>query len=148
MVSKKGGDKPAANIGTAVAQPNSEVGTTGVELRYHTPAEYKLLTQVQRDEVSEYNRTKNPNWKGKGKGKVKGIGKGSPSTKRGRNEGSPPSEKKIKTMISSALAELVKYRSQTEAFAETLKTFVSSYVGTQPGTATVGAAMGSSTAEK
>ena len=111
MVSNKGAAKPAAKIGAAVAQPNSGVGTTGVELRYHTPAEYKLLTQVQRDEVSEYNRTKNPNWKGKGKVKGKGKGKGSPSTKCGRNEGSPPSEKNIKTMISSALAELVKYSS-------------------------------------
>ena len=45
-------------------------------------------------------------------------------------------------MISSDLAELVKDSSQTEAFAETLKTFVSSYVGTQPGTATVGVAVG------
>ena len=119
-----------------------------MELRYHTPVKYKLLTQAQRDEVSEYNRNKNPNWKGKGKGKGRGKGKGSPSTKRGRNEGSPPSEKKIKTRISSALAELVKDSSQTEAFAETLKTFVSSYVGTQPGTATVGTAVGLSAAEK
>ena len=71
-VSKKGGAKPAAKIGAAVAQRNSGVGTTGVEIRYHTPTEYKLLTQVQSDEVSEYNRTKNPNWKGKGKGKGKG----------------------------------------------------------------------------
>ena len=38
--------------------------------------------------------------------------------------------------------------SQTETFAETLKTFVSSYVGTQPGTAIVGAAVVSSAAEK
>ena len=30
MVSKKGGAKPAANIGAAGAQPNSGVGTTGV----------------------------------------------------------------------------------------------------------------------
>ena len=82
------------------------------------------------------------------KGKGKGKGKGSPSTKRGRNEDSPPSEKKIKTMISSALAELAKDSPQTEAFADTLKTFVSSYVGTQPGTATVGAAVGSSASEK
>ena len=51
-------------------------------------------------------------------------------------------------MISSDLAKLVKDSSQTEAFAETLKTFVSSYVGTQPGTATVGAAVGLSEAEK
>ena len=51
-------------------------------------------------------------------------------------------------MISSALAELAKDSSQTEAFAETLKTFFSSYVGMQPGTATVGAAVGSSAAEK
>ena len=49
-------------------------------------------------------------------------------------------------MISSALAELAKDGSPTEAFAETLKTFVSSYVGTQPGTATVGAAVGLSAA--
>ena len=56
--------------------------------------------------------------------------------------------KKIKTMISSALAELVKDNSQTEAFAETLKKFVSSYVGKQPVTATVGAAAGLSAAEK
>ena len=94
--------------------------------------------------MSEYNRNKNPHWKGKGKGK----GKGSPSTKRGRNEGSPPSEKKIKTMISSALAELAKYSYQKEAFAETLNKFVSSYVGTQHGTANVGEAVGSSAAEK
>ena len=86
--------------------------------------------------------------KGKGKGKNKGKGNGSPSTKRGRKEGSPPSEKKIKTMISSALAELAKDIPQTEAFAETLRTFVSSYVGTQPGTATVGASVGLSEAEK
>ena len=39
MVSKKGGDKPTAKIGAAVDQPNSGVGTTGVELRYHTPFE-------------------------------------------------------------------------------------------------------------
>ena len=44
MVFKKGGAKPAENIGESVAQPNSGVGTTGVELRYHTPVEYKLLT--------------------------------------------------------------------------------------------------------
>ena len=148
MVSKKGGAKPAAKIGAKVAQPNSGVGTTGVELRYHTTAEYKLLTQAQRDEVSEYSRNKNPNWKGKVKGKGKGKGKGSPSTKRGRNKGSPPSEKNIKTMISSALAELVKDSSQTEAFAETLKTFVSSYVSTQSGTATIGAAAGLLAEEK
>ena len=123
-------------------QPNSGVDTTGVELRYHTPVEYKLLTQVQRDEVSKYNIKKNTNWKGKGKGKGECKGKGSQSTKRGRNEGSPPSEKNIKTMISSALAELVKDSSQTEAFDETLKTFASSYVGTNPGTVTVGAAAG------
>ena len=94
--------------------------------------------------MSEYNRNKNPNWKGKGKGKGKGI----PYTMRGRNEGIPPSEKNIKTMISSALAELAKDGSQTEAFAETLKIFVSSYVGTQPGTASVGAVVGLSAAEK
>ena len=35
-----------------------------------------------------------------------------------------------------------------EAFADTQKIFVSSYVGTQPGTATVGVAVGSSAAEK
>ena len=51
-------------------------------------------------------------------------------------------------MISSALAELVKDSSQTEAFAETLKKYLSSYVCTHPGTATVGAAVGSSVAEK
>ena len=60
MVSTKGGAKPAAKIGAALAQQNSVVGTTGVELRYHT--------QAQRGEVSEYKRTKNPNWKGKSKG--------------------------------------------------------------------------------
>ena len=48
----------------------------------------------------------------------------------------------------ASLAELAKDSSQTEAFADTLKTFVSSYVGTQPGTATIGAAVGSSAAEK
>ena len=80
MISTKGGSKPAVKIGEALAQQNSGVGTTGVELRYHTPVEYKLLTQAQRGEVSEYNRNKNPNWKGKVKGKVKDKGKGSPST--------------------------------------------------------------------
>ena len=51
-------------------------------------------------------------------------------------------------MISSAIAYLTKDSSQTEAFDETLKKFVSSYVSTQPGTATVGAAVGLSPAEK
>ena len=123
-------------IGAAGAKLSSGVGSTGVELLYYKSAEFMALTPEQREEVSEYNSTKDGGkWKGKGKGKGKPLDK-----KRSRNDGSSPSEKKIKSMISAAFAYQTNDTSKTAAIAETLKTLVASFTRNNPGNATVGAA--------
>ena len=91
------------------------------------------LMPEQRAEVSEYNAT---NCGGKLKGK--GKGKGKPFDKNGsQNDGGPPSEKKIKSMISAAFAEKTNDTSKTTTNAETLKKLVASFTRKSPGNATV-----------
>ena len=94
------------------------------------------LTPEQRVEVSEYNATKDG-----GKWKDKGKGKGTPFDKnRSRNDGGSPSEKEIKSMISSAFADQTNDTSKTTVIAKTLKTLVASFTCKNPGNANVGAA--------
>ena len=98
---KKGGGKPTEKVGAAGAKLSSGVGSTGVELHYYKNAEFMALTPEQRAEVSEYNATKDGGkWKGNGKGKGKPLDK-----KLSQNDGGLPSEKKIKSMISTSFAE-------------------------------------------
>ena len=126
------------NIGEAGAKFSSGVGSTGVEIRYYKGADFMELTPEQRAEVYEYKSTKDGGkWKGKGKGK----GKCRPfDKKRSQNDGGSPSEKKIKSTISSAHADKSNDSSKTTEIAETLKTLVASFACNNPGKANVGAA--------
>ena len=136
ITTKKGGGKPPANIGAAGAKLNSGVGSTGVEIRYYKSTDFMALTPEQRAEVSEYNSTQDGGkWKGKDKEKSKPFDK-----KRSQNDGSSPSEKKIKSMISAAFADQTNDTSKNTVVAKTLKALVASFTRKTPGNATAGAA--------
>ena len=103
--------RPQVEISTVDSTDlKSGIGKTGVELRYHTYAEYTKLSTEQKKELSEW-RGKNGTSDGKGKS-------GKQSAKKTTN--SEPSKKKIKKMISEVLSsELATAKKQNDEEAAT-----------------------------
>ena len=91
---------PAAEIGAANAKPDLGVATgkTGVPLRWHTNAEFRVLPQNQRDELKKHqNKLKAANQKDEKEG-----GGGGKRTQGGGNN--TVSNKRLKSQIQSIVA--------------------------------------------
>ena len=94
--------RPQAEISAANLGLKAGIGETGVALRFHTTDEYKSLTADQRKELRTHRDKLEEDGKGRNLSKNrKGNGKrnGENSNKNG------PSDKKMKRMISEAVAK-------------------------------------------
>lgn len=91
--------RPYGDIGSVTFAEGIKdgIGSTGVELRYYSEAEYSKLTPEQKKELRDYRKDQ----RGGGKGKKKTKKRKSDAD----NDGDKISAKKMKGMIASAFAE-------------------------------------------
>jgi hypothetical protein len=79
---------------------------TGVELRFHTKAEYKNLTQDQRAELKEFRDAREQNGQDRNLSKLKKSGGNSKSTTKGN--------KRMKTMVAEAVAAAITAKTESD----------------------------------
>ena len=105
-VAKKG---PEHKVGFNAAKilavdAKTDIGKTGVELRYHTKREFWALPEDQRRKVSDHNATKEG-----GKFKGQGLNNFNRNKRRGTSGDSQiTSEKKLKSWVSYSVAKSIK----------------------------------------
>jgi hypothetical protein len=88
------------------------IGKTGVELRYYDLPSYKALSNDQKEELREYRKAGNATKpKGKGNKPAKGKAKGRAEQFKGTSQ---PNAKKMKTIISEAVAKEIASTKESE----------------------------------
>ena len=110
--------RPTAEISEATVQrdvtPNTKMRVgpkTGVELRFHTRAEYMALSKEQRAELKEIRDNRESNGQDRNLPKPKRSGK---SPNRGNSNKSNNNSKRMKTMVAEAVATAITAQSETE----------------------------------
>ncbi len=100
-------DTTAQSVSTSNAK--MQVGPkSGVELRYHTRAEYMTLTKEQRAELKEIRDTREQN------GQDRNLPKSKQSNKTNMRGGNGNDTKRMKTMVAEAVATAINMRSESE----------------------------------